>query len=175
MANHLALNYCPQCGSALQERNAYGRVRRYCPICDRVVFRDPKVAAGVLVAQEGRVLLIQRNNNPGQGLWSIPAGFVEYDEDPAFAAARECLEETGLEVTLTGLLDVIPSDGLSGEASFVVVYLGQVTGGNLQAGDDAERAAFFAPDALPPLAFASTRRALDAWSRTAFERRNSLW
>jgi ADP-ribose pyrophosphatase YjhB (NUDIX family) len=129
-----------------------------------IIFRDPKVAAGVVVEKDGRVLLIRRGENTlRQGLWSIPAGFVEYDEDPAATAVRECREETGLEVELTDLLDVIPGEGLRGEASFLIVYQGQVTGGDLVAGDDADRAGFFPPDDLPPLAFESTRRALARW------------
>lgn len=161
MAEYLALNYCPQCGTTLEDRQAYGRLRRYCPACERIIFRDPKVAAGVVVEENGRVLLVQRRVGLRQGLWSIPAGFVEYDEAPATTAIRECREETGLEVELTTLLDVIPGEGKAGEASFLIVYRGRPTGGQLRPGDDAERVAFFSLDDLPPLAFASIRRALE--------------
>ncbi|MBN1953827.1 MAG: NUDIX hydrolase [Anaerolineae bacterium] len=163
MADYLALNYCPQCGAALADQAAYGRVRRYCPACKRVVFRDPKAAAGVVVERDGQALLVRRSTKPRRGLWSIPAGFIEYDEAPAAAAVRECAEETGLRVKLTALLDVIPGEGLPGEASFLIVYLGRITGGQLQAQDDAEQAAFFDPDDLPPLAFSATHRALERW------------
>ncbi len=166
MADQPLLNFCPQCASPLEDRMAYGRLRRYCPTCQRVVFRDPKVAAGTVVEQDGRVLLVRRANRPGQGLWSIPAGFVEYDEDPAATAVRECQEETGLEIVLDGLLDVIAGGQLAGEASFIIVYRGRAVGGGLQAGDDAERAAFFAADELPPLAFSSTSRALQRWQES---------
>ena len=165
MAEQAQLNFCPQCGSPLQDRQAYGRVRRYCPSCHRVLFRDPKVAAGAVVEQDGRVLLILRGSGVGRGRWSIPAGFVEYDEDPALTAARECEEETGLEIELTGLLDVVPGEGTPGEASFIVVYRGRVVKGELQAGDDARQAGFFAYDDLPPLAFASTTRVLELCHR----------
>jgi ADP-ribose pyrophosphatase YjhB (NUDIX family) len=114
--------------------------------------------------EDGAVLLVRRGTEPGQGLWSIPAGFVEHDEAPSATAIRECREETGLEVALEGLLDIIPGEGLPGEASFLIVYHGQALQGQLQAGDDADRAAFFALDSLPPLAFASTRTALRKWS-----------
>ncbi len=163
MAEHLALNFCPQCGTPLQDREAYGRVRRYCPTCDRIIFRDPKVAAAVLVERDGQVLLVRRRFGPAKGRWSLPAGFVEYDEQPAATAVRECREETGLEVELTGILDVISGGELPGEANFTVVYRGRVVGGALRAGDDAEEARFFPPDVLPPLAFASTRAALERW------------
>ena len=141
----------------------YGRTRRYCSACDRVIFRDPKVAAGVVVEDDDRVLLVKRGTGPGQGLWSIPAGFVEFDEDPALTAARECLEETGLKVELLGLLDVLPGGGMSGEASFLIVYRGRVLEGRLEASDDADQVAFFDVGNLPQLAFESTERALEIW------------
>ncbi|RLC61569.1 MAG: DNA mismatch repair protein MutT [Chloroflexota bacterium] len=164
MSRILELNYCPRCGHALEDREAFGRVRRFCPACDRIVFRDLKVAAGVLVEHEGQVLLVRRAVNPRKGMWSFPAGFVEFDEDPAEAAVRECREETGLEVEITGLLDVIGPEP-DGAASIVIVYRARPVGGELQAADDVDRAAFFAPgeDVLPPLAFRATRVALDKW------------
>jgi ADP-ribose pyrophosphatase YjhB (NUDIX family) len=137
-------------------------VRRFCPACDHVVFRDHKVAAGVLVEQEGQVLLVRRRMGARQGAWSFPAGFVEFDEEPAHAAVRECHEETGLEVEVAGLLAVIGPEP-AGLASVVIVYRARVVGGVLAPGDDVDRAGFFDLDALPPLAFRATRIALDAW------------
>ncbi len=167
MAEHPQLNYCPQCGTPLEDREAYGRVRRYCPACDLFIFRDPKVAAAVLVEQGGRVLLVRKAYGRARGRWSLPAGFVEYDEDPAMTAVRECREETGLEVELTGILDILPGAGPPGEASFTIVYRGKVRGGELRASDDADQVGFFSVDDLPPLAYESTVRALRRWKEAA--------
>jgi ADP-ribose pyrophosphatase YjhB (NUDIX family) len=160
------LNYCPRCGHALEERKAFGRVRRFCPACDRIVFREHKVAAGVIVERDGEVLLVRRRLNPRRGLWSFPAGFVDHDELPAEAAMRECLEETGLEIEIIDLLDVIGGEG-HGDADIVIVYRARMVGGRLQAADDVDRVAFFAPDAVPPLAFRATREAIDKWRATS--------
>jgi 8-oxo-dGTP diphosphatase len=159
----LELNYCPRCGRALEDREAFGRVRRFCPACDMIIFRDPKVAAGVLVEREGKVLLVRRRLNPRQGTWTFPAGFVEFDEDPAEAAVRECREETGLEVEVADLLDVIAGREHEHGASIVVIYRARVVGGELRADDDVDQVAFFALNELPPLAFRATRVALDKW------------
>ena len=156
------LNYCPHCGHALDDKEAFGRVRRFCPVCDRIVFRDHKVAAGVLVEQGGKVLLVSRYMGPRQGAWSLPAGFVEFGEEPAEAAVRECREETGLEVEITGLHAVVGPEP-SGAATVVIVYRAQVVGGELRAGDDVDRVDFFAFGELPSLAFRATRVALDQW------------
>jgi 8-oxo-dGTP diphosphatase len=155
------LNYCPRCGHALEDREAFGRIRRACPACDRIIFRDHKVAAGVLVEREGKVLLVRQRAGPCQGMWTFPAGFVDFGEEPAAAAVRECREETGLEVEITGLLDVIAGREHERGADLVIVYYARLIGGEPQAGDDVDEVAFFASDELPPLAFRATRIVLD--------------
>jgi 8-oxo-dGTP diphosphatase len=163
LSRTLELNYCPRCSHALEDQEAFGRVRRFCPACDMIVFREHKVAAGVLVEHDGRVLLVRRRMQPRQGMWTFPAGFVEFDEDPAEAAVRECREETGLEVRISGLLDLIAGREHERGADIVVVYCARVVGGEPRADDDVDRVAFFGPDELPPLAFRATQIALDRW------------
>lgn len=65
------------------------------------------VGVGVLVRQDGRVLLTQRRHEPDIGLWTIPGGLVELGEGIREAAKRETREETGLEVELERLLGVV--------------------------------------------------------------------
>ena len=161
----IALNYCPRCGHALENKEAFGRTRRFCPACDRVIFHEHKVAAGVLVEREGQVLLVRRRMGLRRGLWTFPAGFVDFNESPAQAAARECREETGLEVEITGLLDVVAGREHERGADIIIVYRARIVGGELTAADDADRVAFFTPDGadLPPLAFHATQVVLDKW------------
>lgn len=138
----------------------FGEERPACSMCDWIYFADPKVAAGVIVEKDDCVLLVRRVNEPGRGLWSIPAGFVDAYEDPARAGERECLEETGLVVEVTGLQDVIAGREHERGADIILVYRARVVGGELRAGDDADLAQFFVRDHLPPLAFRATRQAL---------------
>ena len=58
----------------------------------------PWVAVGVVIMKDGKILLVQRGKEPGLGLWAVPGGMVELGETSREAAAREALEETGLEV-----------------------------------------------------------------------------
>jgi 8-oxo-dGTP diphosphatase len=131
-----------------------------CPACGWIHFEDPKVAAGVLVEEGDRVLLVQRIHEPMIGYWSFPAGFVNAREDPAQAAGRECLEETGLQVRVGSLLHLVTGREHPDGADMVLVYAAEVTGGTLKAGDDAGDAGYFRRDALPPLAFQATKKAL---------------
>jgi 8-oxo-dGTP diphosphatase len=158
--NGRAIHFCPHCGASTEARFVFGSTRPVCPVCGWIYFEDPKVAAGVLVEVDGKVLLVRRVNEPQVGLWSFPAGFMDAHEDPAEAAARECLEETGLIVKVTGLLQLIAGREHERGADFVLVYAAEVTGGELRPGDDADQAGFFDRSSLPPLAFHATSRAL---------------
>jgi ADP-ribose pyrophosphatase YjhB (NUDIX family) len=146
----------------METRPVGDRPRRFCPACGFIHFTDPKVGVGVLIFQEGKILLVQRAMNPEQGKWSIPAGFLDSGEDPKVTAVREVLEETNLRVEITGLVDVYFNDSVSeqGGASIFILYQAQQLSGQIKAGDDAQAAAFFGPDELPELAFTSTHDAI---------------
>lgn len=144
----------------MELHHRFGAQRPVCPHCGWTYFTDPKVAAAAWVERDGRVLLARRVGDPQRGLWTLPAGFVDAGEDPAEAARRECLEETGLEVRITGLLDVISGQEHPRGAHIFIVYRGEIVGGELQAADDVDRVGFFAYDDLPPLAFETTKKIL---------------
>jgi ADP-ribose pyrophosphatase YjhB (NUDIX family) len=146
-------------------RRVAGRPRRACPACGYTHFTDPKVGVGVLVVEGDRVLLIRRAVEPERGKWSLPAGYLDQGEDPAETAVREALEETGLTVAIEGLLDVYHNPPGRGGASIFILYRARRVAGEPTPGDDADDARFFPLDALPALAFASTRAAIERMKR----------
>lgn len=151
------------CGAPLETRERFGRLRPVCPSCGHTVFFDPKVAVVTFVTDGDCVLLVRRSADPGKGLWALPAGFVDADEDPRDAVARETLEETGLMVEVVRLLELLHRPDEQGLADIVVAYAARVTGGSLQAGDDAEAVAWFARDHLPEMALATTHLLIQRW------------
>lgn len=160
MARTESVNFCQRCGTKVNLILKFGAVRPICPQCGWVHFSDPKVAAAVLIEIDGRVLLVRRKHEPFSGLWTLPAGFVNGGEDPAQAAARECLEETGLSVQIGSVVDVIAGREHSRGADFIIVYHAQVIEGNLAADDDADAVDWFSRDELPELAFEATQKIL---------------
>jgi 8-oxo-dGTP diphosphatase len=153
--------FCQQCGGATEEQEREGKPRPVCTVCGAVTFFDPKLAAAVVIEREGRLLFGRRG--PGTrapGLWSFPAGFVERGERVEDAAIREAREEVGLSVELGPLLGLFSA---TGETVVLAVYLAVSTTGEAVAGDDLTEIGWFAPDALPELAFPHDKRIVALW------------
>jgi ADP-ribose pyrophosphatase YjhB (NUDIX family) len=148
------------CGTRINLEEKFGRIRPVCPACGWTYFTDPKVAAAVVVIQDDRVLLTRRINEPFQGFWTLPAGFMDAEEKPEDTARRECLEETGLQVKIIQLLELISGREHDHGADIVLVYRAEIIGGSLQAGDDADQVGFFSLNDLPQLAFKATQLTL---------------
>lgn len=164
-------NYCMACGTPLIRRIMDSNHERpVCPSCGRVVYHDPKVAVSAFITEGNRVLLIQRGIEPQKGLWALPAGFIEGNEDPVDGAAREALEETGLIVEVVRLLGVFARRGGIGSADITIGYEARIIGGTLQAADDAVDAQWFGADQIPELAFESTKILVERWRETLAEK-----
>lgn len=101
MRNHYI--YCPRCGHhPLTDGIPVGDThsRQYCRQCHHIVYDNPRVIAGAIIEHEGQILLCQRGIPPGVGRWTLPAGFMERGESVEEAAAREVMEETGMQVEI---------------------------------------------------------------------------
>ncbi|HCB00834.1 MAG TPA: NUDIX hydrolase [Anaerolineae bacterium] len=154
------VKFCMRCGGEVNHVEKFGKVRPVCPQCGFIYFQDPKVAAAVLIEKDSRVLLVRRVNEPFRGLWTLPAGFINADEDPAEAAARECFEETNLVVKIKKVLDVIAGREHERGADFVIVYSAEVISGEMSPADDADAVEWFERNNLPQLAFKATQKVL---------------
>lgn len=117
-------------------------------------FHWPRAAASAAIFRGDRILIAERGGGPRKGYWSLPGGKIEPGETAAAAAAREIMEETGLQVDLRGILDVhdvIQSDANGGiEHHFVIcVYYGTCGPGDPCAATDISDARFVTLEELP--------------------------
>ncbi|MFQ5518069.1 MAG: NUDIX domain-containing protein [Acidimicrobiia bacterium] len=154
--------YCPHCGRPLQLSSVSGRDRMTCDVCGFIHWRNPGVGAAVLIQdEENRVLMVRRA--PGAtraGMWSLPAGFVDYGEEVRQAAARELAEETGLVAEIGEVIYAASNFHDPEKLTIGIWFRGLVVGGELKAGDDADDARFFPIDDLPEMAFDTDRELL---------------
>lgn len=156
-----SIKFCPYCGNPTSLKNIHNKNHIACPDCGWVHYEDPKVATAVLIRQNGSILLTRRVYSPHKGEWTLPAGFMNAHEDPQAAAIRECYEETGLSVNITGIFDIIGGREHARGADMVVIYTADITAGELTAGDDADKVGFFPINNLPMLAFEATQKVID--------------
>jgi ADP-ribose pyrophosphatase YjhB (NUDIX family) len=141
------------------------RVHPVCSSCGYIYFLNPKVVAGSLPIQAGRVILFRRGIEPAYGRWTFPAGYVDLGETVEDAAVREAREEIGLTIEPIRLLNLYSYHGAE---SVVAVYLAQVVDGEPRPGKEALECNSFDAQRIPwnDLAFRSTQDALRDWVQT---------
>jgi len=162
VANPHDFSFCPKCGGGLEVREHDGVPRLQCGRCGFVFYQNPVPAVGAILLREGNVVLVRRKYEPRAGDWSLPAGFVEYGEHHKEALVREVKEETNLDIRIRQLFDVYTAMDDPRTHVIIILYLADIVGGELRAGDDAVEARFFPLDDLPAnIAFSCHRYALE--------------
>lgn len=109
-----------------------------------------RVATDIVVTDGDRVVLIERGQEPFEGMWCLPGGHVEQGEQVRDAAVREVREETGLDVELERVLGIYDAPGRDPRGPVIsVAYVARPVGGELDAATDAAGAAWFDLEELP--------------------------
>lgn len=150
--------YCPRCGEAIAKRNGYVE----CDACGfRAYANSVPGTEAVILDGNGRVLLGRRAFDPAAGLWDLPGGFLNEDEEPLAALEREVREETGLEIATRAFVGFYlePYDG---RTVLCLTWLADRVGGDERAGDDLAELQWFERDEIPldKLAFSHYTQAL---------------
>ncbi len=105
---------------------------------------------------ELKLMLIQRANDPFQGVWALPGGFIKMSESLEESALRELKEETGVsnvyleQMRTYGDVGRDPRERVISVAFFALVNLYDH---EVKADTDASEAAWFEVSDLPALAF----------------------
>lgn len=116
----------------------------------------PMVGVGAVVWRGPELLLIQRGKPPRAGSWSLPGGMQELGETVRETAAREVREETGVEISVTHLIDVVDTitrddDGRVRMQYTLVDFAAEWREGEAVAGSDAAGVRWIHPNDLGPL------------------------
>ncbi|MDH6127583.1 NUDIX domain-containing protein [Kitasatospora sp. GP82] len=125
-------------------------------------------ASVVVVDDAGRILLQRRTDN---GMWALPGGKMELGESLAGCGIRETLEETGIDVEITGIVGTYTNPGHvftydDGEVrqEFSICLLARPTGGTLRVSDESHEVAWFEADRVDDLPMVSSiRKRINDW------------
>lgn len=170
------IRFCFQCGGKLSMQFVREEAcrRRVCVDCRCITYTNPKVVAGcVPVMPDGRVVLLQRDNEPGKGKWSFPAGYMELGESVDQAATRETWEEICVKVKIIRQLGVY---SYSDAGAVTVVYVGQVLNGQIpKAGHESADIMLVHPRDIPwdKLGFRSIVDGLTDWVKATSKRKKT--
>jgi ADP-ribose pyrophosphatase YjhB (NUDIX family) len=152
MTQSIKYQYCPKCGGALSLKHIHGRQRLRCQACSFILYENPIVGVAAILFKDKKILLGKRNTSY-KGLWCIPCGYVEYDEDVHDAVVREFKEETGLEIVVDRVYTVKSNFHNPERHTVGIWFLAREIGGKLEAADDLDQVDYFDLDHIPPLAF----------------------
>ena len=171
-SSELDFVYCPKCSSKLVKKEIDGSSRNYCSECHYVQYINPLPGVAVLIENEDKLLIGQRSQNSIQsGKWCLPCGFVEHHENYLDAAHREVLEETGLEIEITSLINVSSNRITPDLHTIVIVLTAEILNGTPQPGDDlVELCWISSKDPLPDMAFAGDAFTIQKYFEHKLER-----
>jgi len=161
---------CPFCGTQLELKGKGGRQRPACPSCGFVQFRNPVPGVVVVIEKAGHVLLGKRRGGFGKGKWGLPQGYIEFEEDFLSAAIREVKEETGLDVEIRSIINVVSNMLAPRLHTLAIILLAGVVAGELCAADDMESLEWVPLSGpLPEMAFEADEYIIERVHKTKFK------
>jgi ADP-ribose pyrophosphatase YjhB (NUDIX family) len=113
----------------------------------------PQLAVSAAIFRDDQILLVRRARSPGQGLYSLPGGRVEFGESLHTALHREVDEETGLKIEIIGLAgwrEVLPGTS-SGGHYLIISFASRWIGNEPVLNDEHDDFRWLAPDAIGDL------------------------
>ena len=120
--------------------------------CADTGYQTPKIDTRAAIIENGKILLVRERS----GRWSMPGGWCEYNMSPPENAAKEALEEAGLDIEIDRLIAVQDRDKHN-KPPYVnklikFFFLAHSTGGSFVPNIETSESRYFAIDELPPLA-----------------------
>lgn len=123
----------------------------------------PGVGVGVIIRNNGMLLLQKRVGAHGAGTWGLPGGHIEFGESPVDAAVRESKEEADVDIVnvrIVGVTNDVMRD--EGKHYFTFFVESELAGGNVKINDSSvSEFGWFSPDNLPSPLFLPLKNFLE--------------
>ncbi len=153
MPTEIQYHFCPVCGTQYPSNSVEG-FDHQCNSCGYVLYENLNTTSSAVIFQNNTLLMVKRAKNPSLGQWDFPGGFVEPNEHPQKAVAREIQEELGVQATIGELFGIYgPTEYFyQGKRRFNgdVYYLAELQSLDIKPADDVADFAWFSLDKLPP-------------------------
>ena len=161
-------SYCPRCGARCISTSSVIHSKVRCPRCGFILYQNPSPGVVVLIIDNDMILLGERDNKVFMGgKWSLPGGFIEFDEDFLSAAHRETMEETGLSIKIISIISVVSNFFSPDLHTLVIVLLAQKMSGILRPGDDMVKLEWFQLSGpFPSMAFEADEHIINRYYTT---------
>jgi len=151
--------FCPRCGHGfvLQDIHIENQPQLVCHSCKFIFYLDPKLVVAALVTYHGKILLLERAEAPGVGLWAFPGGHVERGVNLFESIKNEIKEESGLDVKVGEIIETY-----SFGDTIQLVYSAIAKDDSIKINIESTNGKFFNHDEIPweKLAFNSTKEIL---------------
>jgi 8-oxo-dGTP diphosphatase len=105
--------------------------------------------AAMVFDEQGRILLFKHTYRKFE--WGIPAGGLEYDEQPQDAIVREFFEETGMQIKVEKLL---LAESSKEDRNISLIYLCKIISGSFRESNEISEMKYFDVNDLPFMLFA---------------------
>ncbi len=142
------MKFCSVCGEKVELIIPEGdnRMRFVCGQCNTIHYQNPKVVTGCIAQWQDKILLCRRAIEPKQGLWTLPAGFMENEESNRDGAARETFEEANARLTDMTLFSVFSIAHIS---QVYTMYRANLVDGEASAGIESLDVALLSENEIP--------------------------
>jgi ADP-ribose pyrophosphatase YjhB (NUDIX family) len=158
------MKYCSNCGSPVRSLIPPGDTlpRYVCDACTTIHYQNPKIVVGCIPEWEGKILMCRRAIEPRNGLWTLPAGFLENHETTIEGAVRETLEEAHARVEISMLYALYNVPHIN---QVYLLFRGQLLDLNFKPGAESLEVQLFDERQIPweKLAFRTVRETLKAY------------
>ncbi len=144
----IEMKFCCHCGATVSHRTPEGDhlPRFICDSCDAIHYQNPRIITGCIPEWEDKILLCKRAIEPRQGLWTLPAGFMENNETTLQGAARESFEEANAELLNMSLFCVFNIPHIS---QVYMMYRGDLKQGRSSPGPESLEVKLYTENEIP--------------------------